>query len=275
MGRSLATMTKTTTLAPPRVPRRATLLPLLLLLAASPSAAQAAVKVEKTTPVVERKIFDPNDPPKDMPPRKGEEAALCVYEMTCPTNISVEAVARVGPGDKTTVLFNVRGVTCTLGLKVTIWVPSNATEKLIAHEDGHREIAERWYEKADAVIRTAAGKIDGKRAVGQNRSIDEAQRIAGEQLKALNQQIADAFKSQVTDPADRVQALYDEITEHGKRATPDERTAIRQAFDRQAAEAKAEEARKAAEAKRPATRPATKPAAPPTTPTTRPVRPKA
>ena len=218
-----------------------------LLLPARPAAAQ--VKVEKKPPDVEHKTFDPKSPPKDMPELGHGEVALCVSGFSCDTKVQVaESLIPLANG-KTRVVFTVKSVTPVVGLKVVIWLPEGATDKVKAHEEGHRQIAERAYQGAEAAAKQAAAKLVGRRVIAEERVPDDAEKAAGEQLRALNQQVADAYLEVVKAPTDRVQELYDDLTAHGTKETPDEATAIRLAFDRQAEEAKAA-----------ATKPTTKPA---------------
>jgi hypothetical protein len=99
----------------------------------------------------------------------------------------------------------------TLQLNITIWLPVNAPQNTIEHEDGHSQISQSYYRTADNVAEQIALTHIGDR-------ID----IAGADLnaeadKALQQVAADinAEFSRQFDP-DATQRYYDALTNHGR-----------------------------------------------------------
>lgn len=246
----------------------------MLLLLFVANTARAEIKVEKKPPVVEYNTFDPANPPAAMPKLAEGEEAITWTEFGCNAGLSVQMTQRVFPDkDRTVLTYRVQRVTTTLTLKIVVWLPEGASDKLKAHEEGHRKIAERAYEGAEAAAKAAAAKVDGRRVAGEGPSIDVAEKKANAQIAELNDKLAVAYREAISDAAQRTQDIYDELTDHGRKATPTEAEAITQAFQRQNVEAK--EA-----AKRPATRPVTRPATAPakpvaltTKPATRPAAP--
>ena len=214
------------------------------------SPALATVKVDKKPPVVERKTFDPRHPPKEMPTLHAGEDAVTSYELDSTTEISVSITKHDLPGGKCRMVYFVRSVKVTMTCHITVWLPEGASVKLKAHEEGHREITETEYKTAEVPVRKLAEKVDGRNVVGE---AEDCEKAANEKLEALNRTIGEGYRHAVVEPTGRVQAIYDELTAHGTKTDPDEKTAIRQSFEKQTEEAK--QAAKAA-----ATRPATKPA---------------
>jgi hypothetical protein len=232
----------------------AALFPLALLALARPAAAE--VKVEKKPPVVEHKTFDPANKPKEMPELHGNELAATTSQYDCTMGVSTEMTQRLLPNNHALVAYSVRRVTVSLTLKITVWLPDNASERIKAHEEGHREIAERGYAKGDELARKAANRIDGRRVVGDAESPDKAEQIANGKVKGLSEEFTKAYREALVIPVTRVQDLYDEITAHGTKAEPDVKTAIDMAFARQAEEAKKGTGKPTAAGARPSTRPA-------------------
>jgi len=235
---------------------------LALLASARPAAAE--VKVERKPAVVERKTFDPANHPKEMPELHGGELAVTVSQYDCVIGVSTEMTQRMLPKNRALVTYGVRRMTASLSLKITIWLPENASEKLKAHEEGHREIAERAYQNGEPLARKAANRIDGRRVAGEGDTLDKAEAIANAKVKGLSDEFTKAYREALVIPANRVQNLYDELTAHGTKADPDEKRAVQLAFEKDA-----EEQKKGA-GKPPATnastsRPATRPAAAATT----------
>jgi hypothetical protein len=200
---------------------------LVVIAAASP--ARAEVKVVKKPPVVERKTFDPEHPPKEMPaPEKGE-VAITTYRFDCDVNVAcTTSTYNLRTGGCRTV-YGIQRVQVALTLTVTVWLPEGAGERLTAHEEGHREIAERMYQNADAAARKAADKADGRRVIGEG---EDCAKAADAKLSELIRQVTDAYRQQVIDPTKKVQDAFDELTAHGSRREPDARTAIRLAFEK-------------------------------------------
>src|SRR4051794_35341019 len=234
---------------------------LALFIIARPAAAE--VKVERKPPGVERKTFDRANPPKEMPELHGGELAQTVSQYDCVMGVSTEMTQRMLPKNHALVTYSVRRVTASLSLKITIWLPEGATEKIKAHEEGHREIAERAYQNGEAPARKAAAKIDGRRVVADADSLDKAEQMANAKVKGLSDEFTKAYREALVIPANRVQDIYDELTGHGTKKDPDEKRAIELAFQKEAEEAKKGTGKPAAAAG--ATRPATRPTTTPST----------
>jgi hypothetical protein len=99
----------------------------------------------------------------------------------------------------------------TLGLAITIWVPADVTQKVLEHEEGHRQISEFFYQDADKLaVRVAATYIGRQLTITGNDLNAEAN-------KAL-QQIGDEITAEYTRQLDPgpAQLRYDAITDHAR-----------------------------------------------------------
>lgn len=153
------------------------------------------------------RTFDPEMPPADMPPLSGGENAECEADFM--SNASVRAqIFRKDPAHATLTVTQVR---MTLQLNVTIWVPTNVTQRVVDHEEGHREIAEYYYQHADTVAQRIAATYIGRQS-----------EISGADLNAESNQVLQQMAMEITDEYDKelnsepTQLLYDSITDHSR-----------------------------------------------------------
>ena len=208
---------------------------LFVLILACPAALAQRVTVEKADVVVERRTFDRRRPPADMPPLGGADA-ITQSRFGCAASVQYGVVSRRregrGAAGGCTATARIESMQVKLDLKVVIWVPTRARAKLVAHEDGHREISERVYDEvAAAVARAEARKLVGRSFTARG---DDCQAAADAAIKEANEQFCKAYLDATSGWSTRVGNRYDEITDHGKRNRPDEVEAIRLAFEREA-----------------------------------------
>jgi hypothetical protein len=228
-----------------------------LFLLAPVSSGWGNVKVTHKPVEVEHKSFDHNNPPKDLGLEK--EGAVTVSEFDLQIGLGIapgdKIPQRTGKCRETLVIQNVN---LTIALKITLWLPDNATEKLKVHEEGHREMTEKVYsERSDKAAKAAGALIDGKRLIAEADNCDEVDKAVEQTIGEANKKVYHAYLTRTADASARAGEIYDEITRHGIRMDIDEKTAAAQAF-----------AREADEEKQAATRPAG-PAQAATKPTTR------
>ena len=153
------------------------------------------------------RTFDPASPPPDMPPLAAGEEAECDSNFTSSANVG----GQTRKTDATHAFVTVRQIDIALQLKVTIWTPATASPHVIEHEQGHRQIAEHYYDTADQIAQRIADAY-----IGQVLEINGAD-LSTESSKALQQiaaEITDKYNKELNpDPA---QLLYDSITDHGR-----------------------------------------------------------
>src|SRR5207237_5052545 len=129
----------------------------MIFLAASVARADEVVKVERAEAAVEYKRFDPGHLPEPPPPLENGEQAVCVYRFDVETDARYSyAQPADAPKGPVAVEVKVVGMNVKLKLTVTIWLPKDAPEQLVAHEEGHRAIAERFYAGAEKTARLLA-----------------------------------------------------------------------------------------------------------------------
>ena len=99
----------------------------------------------------------------------------------------------------------------TLQLNINIWVPTGATQHVIEHEEGHRQISEYYYQTADKVAERIAAAYMGKQI-----------EITGADLGAESTKMLQQVAADITDEYEKelnpgpTQLLYDDITDHGR-----------------------------------------------------------
>lgn len=190
---------------------------------------RAEVTVDRKPAVIERKTFDPAQPPSDMPALAGNESAVTQSQFECNVTLNYELLSRKQQGNSCKTELKVREVGVTLQLRIVIWLPAVATPRLTAHEEGHRQITERIYGSAAKIAREIAQALDGQTLIG------EAPDCQGAELRATQttaSQFCRSYLEQTARPSGHLSEVYDELTAHGTRAEPVEDEAIRQAFER-------------------------------------------
>ena len=167
----------------------------------------SAVTVDKQPVAFAKREFSPSAPPGDMPPLYPGESAVCDSDYL--SSAIVDGETR--PSDATHATLIVTKVKLRLQLQINIWLPIDASQHLVEHEEGHREISEYYYQTADRLAeRIAAGYI-GKR-------ID----ITGSDLGAESSKVLQQMAHDVTQEYSRelnpnpTQLLYDDITDHSR-----------------------------------------------------------
>ena len=152
-------------------------------------------------------MFDPAAPPADMPPLSpGEEAE-------CDSNFISNATVKGQPEkiDAIRAVVRVTGVRVALQLDINLWVPQGATQHVMEHEQGHRQIAQHYYQRADKIAGQIAATYLGKQVTVTGADLN------AETNKLLHQMGADitAEYNQRLNPAP-AQQRYDEITDHSR-----------------------------------------------------------
>jgi hypothetical protein len=154
-----------------------------------------------------KRTFDPANLPPDMPPMNSGENAECGSDFISDANLA----GKTRQADATHGTVTVTGIKVTLQLNITIWVPSDVTEHVMDHEEGHRQISEYYYQTADKLAERIAAIYLGKEV-----SITGSD-LNAESTKALRQlaaEITEEYNRELnTEPT---QLLYDTITDHSR-----------------------------------------------------------
>jgi hypothetical protein len=185
------------------------------------STALAQVEVDRKAPAATTRTFNPSRPPKEMPPLRPGEAAVCESRFLCQVQVEVEITSVGDEKPKCTIV----GVKSELRLDVLVWLPTDVTPKIRAHEDGHRQISEAFYASAEEVAKRISAHY-----IGQELEIKSAEQA---DTRPVIQRVANEFcqkyLGQVEVPSERVQMRYDQLTDHGRNRLG-EKEAIRRAM---------------------------------------------
>jgi hypothetical protein len=169
---------------------------------------------EAYKPIIDRqavafaqRTFDPASPPPDMPPLGEGEEAECDSNFISDANVS----GRMRKIDSTNATVTVAQVRVTLQLKITIWVLSGATQHVIEHEEGHREISEHYYQSADQVAAGIAASYVGKQIAISGADLNAEFRNV---LLQLSKEITSEYNEKMN--PDSAQQRFEDLTDHSR-----------------------------------------------------------
>jgi hypothetical protein len=165
------------------------------------------VQIIKEPALVASRTFDPAAPPPDMPPLHPYEIAVCDSDFVSNANVSGESRRE----DATHATITITHVNITLDLHVTIWVPREAPQHVVEHEDGHRQISEYYYQSADKIADQIAERYIGKQIEISGSDLNAA---SSETLQQLAAEITAEYNKELNPGP--TQELYDTITDHSR-----------------------------------------------------------
>jgi hypothetical protein len=184
------------------------------------------ITIRITPATIAKHTYDPDQPDSRMPAPNPDEAGVTVSEYGCVAEVSGQIISTTQKDSDATVAVRVDSIHITLKLNVTEWMSQIAPQKIWFHEDGHRKIAQHFYEHADEVAATIAHGWMGQ---SLSASGADAKSAAKEAVTEIAQKITAAYMAQVRDQSELVQEAYDRITAHGTNSI-DEAVAIKQAL---------------------------------------------
>ena len=157
------------------------------------------------------RTFDPSAPPPEMPPMSPGELAVCDSNFTSSAALSGENHRT----DGTHAILTITGAKVTLQANITIWTPIGASEHVIEHEQGHRQISEYYYKTAEKVAEQIAETYVGRQVSITGADLDSQ---ATTVLRDLAKEFTNEYGNQLSpDPA---QEIYDTMTDHSRNETP-------------------------------------------------------
>jgi len=172
-----------------------------------PAKETSGVTINKQPVNFGNRTFDPASPPPDLPPLHGGETAECDSNFL--SNASVGGETR--QTDATHATVTITQIKVTLQLNVTIWAPNGATQQVIDHEEGHRQISEYYYQTADKLAERIAMSYMGKQMDIVGADLDSE---SSKLLQQMAAEITEEYNKEL-DP-EPTQLLYDNITDHGR-----------------------------------------------------------
>jgi hypothetical protein len=171
------------------------------------SYAAAGLTINKQPENFAMRTFNPSAPPSDMPPLREGENAQCESAFLTDANVAGETQPIDGSHGK----LKITKITVTLNLNVTIWAPNGASQHIVEHEQGHRQISEYYYQTAERVAEEIAASYMGRLVDVSGSDLSEASRKMLGQIAA---EINEEYGRQLNPEA--AQLLYDSITDHSR-----------------------------------------------------------
>jgi hypothetical protein len=165
------------------------------------------VAVNKLPVVFAKHTFDPAAPPADMPPLAAQESAECDSSFQSSANVRGQ-FRRTGGTSAMVVITQVK---LTLQLHVNIWVPVGASQHVMDHEDGHREISEYYYQSADKLAERIAAAYMARQVEISGTDLDAE---SSKMLQQIAAEITEEYNKQLN--PEPTQLFYDSITDHGR-----------------------------------------------------------
>jgi hypothetical protein len=151
--------------------------------------------------------FDPATPPTDMPPLAPGENAECDSDFV--SSASVRGESR--QTDATHATVTITQIKVTLQLNIHIWVPTGATQRVMEHEEGHRQISEYYYQTADKLAERIAANYMGRQVEISGTDLDTE---SSKMLQQMATDITNEYNKELNPGP--TQRLYDAITDHGR-----------------------------------------------------------
>jgi len=175
--------------------------------AASTPSNQPTAAVEKLPVFFATHTFDPAAPPADMPPLGAAETAECDANFISNANVSGTSKRL----DARQAVVTVTGARITLQLEINIWVPQGATQQVIEHEEGHRQISEYYYRSAQEVAEKVAAEYTGKQISVSGSDLGAEINAA---LQKIGAEITAEYGERLNPNA--AQQRYDDLTDHSR-----------------------------------------------------------
>jgi hypothetical protein len=167
----------------------------------------SGVSIDKRPVDLVSRTFDPASPPSDMPPLSLGEEAECDSNFLSDVNVG----GQTQKTDATHAFVTITQIKVSLRLHVTIWTPTNVSPQVIEHEQGHRQIAEHYYQTAGELARRIASEYTGEKV-----------EVTGTDLSAESSKLLQRVATEITNKynsglnPEPTQLLYDSITDHGR-----------------------------------------------------------
>ena len=163
--------------------------------------------INKEPATIAKRTFDPASSPPEMPPLSLGEDAECDSNFL--SNAGVSGQTR--QTDATHATVTITQIKVNLQLNVTIWIPRDVTQRVIDHEEGHRQISEFYYQTADKLAERIAAPYIGKQVEISGANLDaESSKL----LREVGTDITDEYNKELN--PEPTQLLYDSITDHSR-----------------------------------------------------------
>jgi hypothetical protein len=192
---------------------------LVVCLSAAADAVAQGIEIKVGPAKITRRTFDRQNPPAEMPKLTPPEVGTCAYSFGCATEVVVHGT-RGRPA-------KVTGVEVSTKLTITLWTPQGGNPKILAHEEGHREICEIYYAPAKSIARDLAKRAIGKPIAASVRNTAATQA----ELKRIQNALIAEFMRETASRCDFAQARFDAITQHSMNPIPESDAIVRAAAE--------------------------------------------
>lgn len=187
------------------------------------------VKVEKVAPAIQRRVFNPWNPFEARPKLGPGQKAYTDYNFNLVAGLDdFDVVDQEERHGRWFVRVRPKGVRAKLSLPIVIWTPQGAPKKCLAHEEGHRKIAERIYEFAGDIVAHYAAQTQANTYYGEGASVELAVKDG---YKSAVTELNQSYRETVFDYCKLVTEEYDRITNHGLNPIGED-DAIQQSFEK-------------------------------------------
>lgn len=173
----------------------------------TPQDRKDAVLITKLPVAYASYTFDRAAPPANMPPLGTGETAVCDADFLARSSVRGQPRRT----DASHAILTITQVMVTLQLQVNVWLPTEATQVLADHEQGHRQIAQYYYQTADKLAERIAASYIGKRVEVTGTDLDAE---SSNMLLQVATEITNQYTKEIN--SNGTQLLYDDITDHAR-----------------------------------------------------------
>lgn len=150
------------------------------------------------------------------------------WDFHCQPEFKYEVTAeRAGPKGRT-VVIQITQVKAKLSLPITVWLPKDAPQQLVQHEDGHVKICTDIYARAEEVVRDAAKPVLKTVYQGEGKDAESATKVA---IDEASQALGSEYRRGTIDVVNRVSNTYDQFS-NSSEGTMSADELVKEAFTR-------------------------------------------
>lgn len=131
------------------------------------------------------------------------------WDFTFDPHVAVVRTKTIKEAKWYTVTVKVKHVAVYLALPFDMWLPENASEEVVAHEDAHVRICKRFYRDAAHQARKCALHILDRQFCGEAKDEETAIKLA---TAAAAAEVEKCYDEKIVEPAVRASEAFDRLT---------------------------------------------------------------
>ncbi len=149
---------------------------------------------------------------------EGETAHHCatnprtVWEFRINPIIAVTKTKAIKEANWYSSTVKVKHVTVEVSLPFDMWLPKDASDQLVAHEDGHVRICRHFYREAAHQARKCGLHLVGREFTGEAKDEATAEKLA---IHSAASELETCYQEKIAQSANRASDAYDKLTAHG------------------------------------------------------------